>query len=116
MLPFLSLLDWQIGHTQIQPLLLKISQVYQLPRCSHVPLIFSFALLALHCINGRGSFQEPNLPNPGSPQAWLPFADALLQTAHCKLNGFSSALQFLFPHPIPHCLTFACFSVWKELM
>lgn len=29
MLPFLFLLDWQIGHTQIQPVLLKISQLYQ---------------------------------------------------------------------------------------
>lgn len=74
--------------------------------CSHVPLIQSFVLPATHCIGGRGSLQEPHLPNPGTPQAWLPFADPLLHTTR-ELNGFKSILQFLFPHPIPGFLTFA---------
>lgn len=111
MLPFLSLLDWQIGHTQTQPLLLKISKMYQLPGCSHVPLIHSFVLLATCHVDGRESLQEPNLPNPGMPQAWPPLPAPLLQTTHCKLNGFTSALQFLFPHLIPRFLTFSCFRV-----
>lgn len=36
-MPFLSLLDWQIGHTEIQTLLLKISKLYQLQAAAMFP-------------------------------------------------------------------------------
>lgn len=104
MLLFLSLLDRQIDHTQIQSLLLKVSQLYQLPH----------PLLCMTCPTPYRWQRQP--PGAQPARSWLPFADPLLQTAHCKLSGLSSALQFLFPHPIPHFLTFACFRVWKELM
>lgn len=110
MMPFLSLLDWQIGHTEIQTLLL-ISKLYQLQAAAmfpsssllcylpHTTLVAEAASRSLIC-------QILALLRPDFP----------LQIHSCRPLINSMDLQFLFPHSIPGFQTFACCRIWKELM
>lgn len=97
MLPFLSPLPWETGHTQIQPLLLKISKLYQSTTLLQTSSSFHAALTS------RGAyFGLPRYPPtiPAEPETVTELIFLVHQFCYVALSLTHSLAFQLLPQPL----------------